>query len=53
MLRHLSIAVLFLVVASAPASAQYAGGYAFTGASGPEGPLFQIGGGLERVFAIA
>lgn len=51
MLRHLPLAVLLLVVASAPARAQYAGGYVFTGVSGPNGPLAQIGGGLEGVFA--
>ena len=49
--RHLPLVVLLLLVASTPARAQYAGGYAFTGASGPSEPLVQIGGGLERVFA--
>ena len=49
--RFLSLVVLLLLGTSAPARAQYAGGYVFTGASGPEGPLLQIGGGFERVFA--
>ena len=49
--RFLPLVVLLLLGASAPVRAQYAGGYAFTGASGPEGPLLQIGGGFERVFA--
>lgn len=50
MRRHLLIAVVLLAVAAAPARAQYAGGYVFSGASGPNGPLIQMGGGFERVF---
>ncbi len=50
MRRFLPLAILFILVAAAPARAQYAGGYLFTGASGPNGPLAQFGGGLELVF---
>ncbi len=34
-----------------PTAAQYADAYVFSGVSGPNTPLVQAGGGLERVFA--
>jgi hypothetical protein len=48
--RLLALAALVVMIAPAPASAQYLGGYAFTGVSGPNAPLWQAGGGVERVF---
>jgi len=49
--RHLlALAALAVLVAPAPASAQYLGVYAFTGVSGPHAPLWQAGGGIERVY---
>ena len=53
MSRHplvLVFAALIVVVSPAPAAAQYIGAYAFTGVAGPHAPLWQGGGGIERVF---
>ena len=49
--RHLlALAALVLITVPTPAAAQYIGGYAFTGVSGPHAPLWQGGGGVERTF---
>lgn len=51
MSRHLlAIAALIVLASPVPASAQYIGAYVFTGASGPHAPLWQGGGGIERLF---
>jgi hypothetical protein len=51
MTRHLlAVAALIVIASPAPAAAQYIGAYAFTGVSGPHAPMWQAGGGVERVF---
>lgn len=52
MSRHLllAFAALIVIASPAPAAAQYIGGYAFTGVSGPNAPMWQGGAGVERVF---
>jgi len=50
--RHLlALAALVLLASPVPVAAQYIGAYAFTGVSGPNAPLVQAGGGIERAFA--
>jgi opacity protein-like surface antigen len=52
MSRHLlALAALIVIASPAPAAAQYIDAYAFTGVSGPHAPLWQGGGGIERVFS--
>ena len=50
--RHLlALAATLVMILPGRASAQYLGAYAFTGVSAPHAPMWQAGGGVERVYS--